>query len=198
MTRFVKPRFFEPMQQEAVESALRQLEIGDPEGRRIFVLALEYELAEYEKSAAETAEQAPMPADTGNLSELGSAAVAMSVLLKQLPPEPADALCDRLSTTDPFQRRFDHAYLDALAAENDRVAVACRELETQPVSGDRGLGAAESHFIALVAQAYAECFEIPAGTGENDPFYRLLVRIMAISGLEFPVSEELLASVLKR
>ena len=54
MTRFMKPRFFEPEQQAAVEAVLEQLDIGDLEGRRIFVLALEYELAEYEKNVART------------------------------------------------------------------------------------------------------------------------------------------------
>lgn len=198
MTRFVKPRFFEPKQQEAVESALRRLSIGDAEGRRIFVLALEYELAEYEKSAAEASEQQSMPAGTEMLSDLGSAAAEISGLLSDLVSTQAEALCDQLSTTDPFSRRFDRDYVAALAAENNRVAAACREMETQPVSGNRGLGVAESHFIALVAQAYAECFEISVTTGENDPFFKLLVRIMEISGIDFPISEEVLAGVLRQ
>lgn len=47
MTRFMAPRYFTQEQNDAVVQALTELGIGDDEGVRIFIIALEYELVEY-------------------------------------------------------------------------------------------------------------------------------------------------------
>ena len=81
MTRFMAPRYFDREQLQAVETLLEHLEIGDDEGRRIFIIALEYELAEYDNTSQNNNPPPPLPSPPENFQRVASAALT--------PPGPA-------------------------------------------------------------------------------------------------------------
>ena len=196
MTRFLAPRYFSPEQNSAVVQALNELGIGDEEGVRIFLIALEYELAEYVKQAAdhespEIKAEAPNP----ELAALSRDLVQASQQLEQIPAGSRRSLLQRLSAEDIFGRRHDQAYLDAVVTQLTRIANACmQEKCIQPTMPD--LGEAEKHFISVVAEAYFECFEASPGANGGEPFISLLRRITAVSGLDIPVEKSQLEPII--
>ena len=193
MTRFMAPRYFTQEQNQAVEQALQQLEIGDEEGVRIFIIALEYELAEYEKwGAADKPESKEIGsrAQDPELEKLSRDLVEAAQQLGRLPESSQSLLLDRLTTQDSFARIHDRAYLEAVVVELTRIAAACAvETQVRPVA-DRGLGEAERHFVGVVAEAYFECFERYPQADGGEPFTSLLRRIAEISGLHIPLNKE--------
>lgn len=194
----MKPRFFEPEQQAAVEAALEQLDIGDLEGRRIFALALEYELAEYEKNVARNPEPEPENDGGRELEEITAAVSGLSALLETLPEAIADELCTQLSSADIYQRRYERKYLTALTIELERVASACREMSRQVSSSRDQVDEAEIRFMEMVAEAYAECFEAQPSVDDEGPFVQLLEQIVRIADLGIRVQGPALPRILER
>ena len=194
----MKPRFFEPEQQAAVEAVLEQLDIGDLEGRRIFVLALEYELAEYEKNVARNLEPEPENDGGRELEGISAAVSGLSALLETLPEAMADELCTQLSSADIYQRRYERKYLTALTIELERVASACREISRQTSSSRDQVDEAEIRFMEMVAEAYAECFETQPSVDDGGPFVQLLEQIVQIADLGITVQGPALPRILER
>ena len=196
MTRFLAPRYFSPEQIGAVERALTELSIGDEEGVRIFIIALEYELAEYEKYASdqeppEMQTKAPDP----ELAALSRDLLQALTQIKQLPAESRRWMLERLSTEDMFDRRHDQAYLDAVTTQLARIAEACVcSTSDQHIIAE--LGEAEKHFIGVLAEAYFECFETAPGKNGGEPFISLLQRVVEISGLDIPLEKSRLEPIL--
>ena len=196
MTRFLAPRYFSPEQNSAVVQALADLSIGDEEGVRIFIIALEYELAEYEKYASDQ----PPPekktkAPNSELATLSGDLVELSEHLKQIPESSRQLLLESLSSEDTFDRHHDQAYLDAVATQLMRIARACMNaVRAQPAISD--LGEAEKHFISVVAEAYFECFEASPAANGGEPFISLLQRITEVSSLDIPLKKDELEPIL--
>lgn len=199
MTRFMAPRYFTPEQNGAVEQALKALNIGDDEGVRIFIIALEYELAEYENlgSARQPEQQVPdSPAPP--IEQLSQELATVASQLGQLPEAGRLWLLNGLTRQDPFARVHDQAYLDAVVAELMRIASVCAAGQ-RPVPTENGLGDAEKHFIGVIAEAYYECFEARPCDSGGEPFTTLLQRIFEISGLHIRLNkgelDQILASI---
>lgn len=200
MTRFMAPRYFTQEQNDAVVQALTELGIGDDEGVRIFIIALEYELVEYGKSLpAPTSEIPPSePVTQPILPELAQLAREITVVvegLSQLPDNSRRSLLERLSAQDPFARPHDQAYLDAVTTELTRIALICQQ-QQQPLTTDVVLREDEKQLIGAVAGAYFECFEsLPAADG-GEPFTSLLQRIVEISDLPIVLDKRELEPIL--
>ncbi len=199
MSRFVQPRYFDQAQSEAMESTLRQLAIGDDEGQRVFIIALEYELAEFENySSGEAADISP-PSEpvtepsavmtSGEFRAIAEAAAALASLLKQLTGEEQARLCEQLAASDTYSRQYGPGYLKALDIELKRLANTAQDETDEPAPdpaappAEKGLTDADQRLIATLAEAYAECFESDPRNQEGETFTRLLQRIMEISGL---------------
>ena len=202
MTRFMTPRYFTQTQQAAVEQAVRQLNLVDEEGLRIFIIALEYELAEYEKLAGTTA---PTVAPQAVVNEQPLAALQtltreldrVILQLKQLPEQAQQQLLTQLSAEDRFARPHTKSYLDAMVIELSRISTVCAQLQ-EGVAERTGLSATESHFISMVAEAYFECFELHPRENDGEPFATLLQRILEICGLKIALSSAVLQPILSK
>ncbi len=196
MTRFMAPRYFTQEQNDAVAQSLLQIGIDDEEGVRIFIIALEYELAEYEKCGpSNEPQQAKSETLDPELDSLSRYMAETAQLLEQTAESSRQLLLDNLSTDDPFVRCHEQAYLDAVAAEMKRIATACTNgRPVQTVVSN--LGASEKHFVSVVAEAYFECFETSPRADDGEPFTNLLRRIIEISGLQIPLKKEELEPIL--
>ena len=197
MTRFMKPQYFDPEQQKALERALENLKIGDDEGRRIFIIALEYELAEFEDRVEEAA--APAAADetgSGPLIELGAAARQLQSQLGDLAENDAEKLMAQLTSEDRFARGYGREYLQALQAELERLSAAGGQLASEPDQNEPDLSDSKRGLIATLAEAYAECFESEPATVGSEAFFRLLSEIIRICNLDIKLDEILLHQLL--
>ena len=196
MTHFMKPHFFDQAQKAALEKRLEQLKIGDGEGRRIFILAMEYELAEYEEDLPDETEQTIQSAPDENFGEIASATDILLVLLKGFSKKAGEELTDRLASGDRFSRQYDEKYLASLVTELERLSYACHVVSEKAPLTQAGLSKSASSLIAMIAEAYAECFEVDPLPEPDQPFARLLDEILRISGLEMQVTENALRAIL--
>ncbi len=153
MKRFVKPELFAPEQQQALENTLAKLRIGDDEGRKLFIRALSYALAEYDEKQDELQEQ-ESEKPTSPLEDIAATATSLATRLEQLSIPDAAKLSLHLSQMDPFNRGYDSAYLDAIGYELTRIASASKN---QALTA---LNSADREFLDLVEETYRECFEI--------------------------------------
>ena len=153
MKRFVKPELFDAKQQQALEKSLSKLHIGDDDGRKLFIRALSYALAEYDEKQEELQEQEGEK-PSSPLGDIAATATSLATQLEQLTTSDAKKLSQHLSATDPFNRGHDNAYLDAISHELVRIA----SVSDKP--GNTALNNADREFLALVEETYRECFEI--------------------------------------
>ena len=196
MTHFMKPHFFDQAQKAAIEKRLEQLKIGDDEGRRIFILAMEYELAEYEEDLPDETELALQSIPDENFGEIASAADTLSVLLKGLSGKAEEELTGKLASSDRFSRQYDEKYLTALVTELERLSSASHVGSEKAPLAQVGLSKSANSLIAMIAEAYSECFEVDPLPETDQPFARLLDEILRISGLEIQVTETALRAIL--
>jgi hypothetical protein len=202
MTRFITPRYFTEPQSQAVERSLQRLSIGDEEGVRVFIIALEYELAEYEKiprSETDTDDTpAPLPAVAPAVAGIAGLADETATAIGKLSADKRAQLLQRLSESDRFARRHDDAYLEAVTTELLRIVDACGTPAVQVVQVPVNvkLNPADEHFIRVVAEAYFECFETPATDNGGEPFYSLLQDIFEISGVQIELDADAMMELL--
>ena len=192
------PRYFSEPQHRAVEQSLERLGIDDEEGVRVFVIALEYELAEYEKRplSAATAQPEVIAQPSGALTKVCSVAAELAVLLQALPDNERATLLREVSASDPFRRNHEAAYLAAMVDELTRISNAGRALsDGQPSTAVIDPDAA--HFVRAVAEAYYECFEARPTENHGEPFFSLLRDIIEISGLQIELDADALMQLLR-
>jgi len=197
VAQFMKPHLFGEAQREEIIADLERLGVGDEEGRRIFVYALEYELAQFElQRSSEPPDQTPVPpAVTDRWSTLKSAAEALLSTLRGLDAAERTALLETLSTTDRFDRTHEPRYLAALEAELARLG----ELPTvrePPPSAPPTVSSAERRFVQTLAKAYHDCFETPATAAARGPFARLVATVLPPLGIDLRLSREQLREIL--
>ena len=176
MSHFTKPHLFDETQRQAVLKILDQLGTGDEEGQRIFVYALEHELAQYEDQQARelrVPEPEPEPRRGGVFSELHSACDDLRTLLHKLSTEYVRQLGDALTKDDPFAREYTAGYFSALESELERLVAACSRLEVQPQVAPP-TQSAKRRFVSMVAKAYYDCFEEAPSAATDGPFVALL------------------------
>ena len=186
MTHFMKPHYFEKTQRDAVADALQQLKIGDPEGRRIFIIALGYELAEYEEEEDSATSESAAVAHT--FSAIRKTADSLSQLLSELSAEATEHLTSELSSSDTYSRGYAEPYLNSLQDEINRLAFACRSIEEESSADKETPSESKNRLIANIAEAYSECFEADPLQGNGDIFIRLLKRISTISQLNMTIN----------
>lgn len=191
----MKPHFFDDGQKEAVEAALERLGVGDDKSRRIFKIALDYELTEYQKRCQHEAGKEPVVESDESLDKISAAAGALSEMLRQLPGESLDKLSEKLSAADAYARKYNGRYLDALQDEIGRVSDACKGVVE--VASGGGRESLDRHLVAMIANAYSECFEQAPLAAGGVPFLDLLKSIMAISHLDISGDKKVLKRWLK-
>ncbi len=207
MARFIQPQFFEPEQLTAIGGLLDRMAISDDEGRRVFIIALEYELAEYEKQRAEqpadempaTVASEPETAADPGLADLAESANGLLEQLQVLPPASADTLRARLQEGDPYRRRYPEQYLPALAQELERLVDACTD--AAPTTGASPsaptLGGADRRFVLAVAEAFEECFETDPAADDGAALLRILQQVVESCRLPLRLDQSLLRELLQ-
>jgi hypothetical protein len=193
----MKPHLFGEAQREEIIADLERLDVGDEEGRRIFVYALEYELAQFElqRSSEPSAQTPAPPAVTDRWSALKSTAEALLSTLRGMDAAERTALLDTLSATDRFDRTHEHRYLTALEAELARLG----ELPTvrePPPNDPPTISTAERRFVQTLAKAYHDCFEIPATAAARGPFARLIATVLPPLGIDLRLGPGQLREIL--
>lgn len=185
-------------QRAALERALKSLHLGDAEGRRIFLLALGYELAELAPQIAERlAEPPPPPVEQPPFcSEIESRARSLEARIAGLGADERELVLERLNEEDRFGHGFDSEYLDSLRSELARLAGACSSPEPPPPP-DPASDPAVQRLVALIAKAYDECFESVPGADIHGPFARLLATVFREVGLDLPVTSRLIQAGLE-
>jgi len=205
MARFIQPRYFEPEQIDAISALLDEMAISDDEGRRIFIIALEYELAEYEKSLEgtpaigdEETPQQPVDATPAELDRLRTTSAQLIGQLQSLPEAMAQSLLRRLQQSDPFQRQYEELYLLSLRVELERLISACGDGALQPtVTPATVMDEAGRQFVLSLAEAFAECFEQDPRAVEASAMHRLLQHIIDSCGLPLQLDQITLQQLLQ-
>jgi hypothetical protein len=200
MAQFMKPHLFGEAQREDILRSLTRMRVGDEEGRRIFVFALEYELAQFEAQREQTDEEAVTAAAlqaSPAVAPVGKAAGALLGALQNLTPDAEALLLEALAEGDSFRRRHDAAYLEALRSELHRLRDAADVEVAAAAPPEPSLTAAERRFLKTLAKAYHDCFETPATADPKGPFARMIAKLLPPLGIDVAVStadlEELLA-----
>ncbi len=190
MTHFMKPHFLSEEQKSALEVSVGQLAIGDEKSRRIFIIALDYELTEYDKQHRRE-RQEPMADDSDDtLEKISAAADALSGMLQKLPENSFSKLSQQLSAADDFARQYNGRYLNALQDEIGRVSAACQTKAAAPHG--RGVGKREQHLVGMIINTYRECFEKEPLEDDRELFLTLLGEIFGICRLEIKDTPEAL------
>jgi hypothetical protein len=182
-----------------LEKALARLGLGDEEGRRIFLLALGYELAAYVPRIAERLSEPPPDPPTElppRLAALERDVARMRAQLAAMGGEDRGALLQRMNDTSHFGHRYDEAYLEALDAELAALSAACAPPEP-PAPPDPSADPAVRELVGLIAKAYEECFDAVPDADVNGPFARLLATVFVQADLDLPVTSRLVQSGLE-
>lgn len=183
-SRFVDPYRTDADQRTAIRQVLDDLNISDEEGRRIFLLALEYEIGAFQQVVLEHLEpiEETGPADE-RLSDIAKAAKQLLDLLDAACEETRAHILQGMVNADIFNRIADTRYLASLQCEIDRLACAC---ETGLEADRRQQGPvneASRRFINMLANVYSECFETNPTAEPDEPFAHILKTIVEQTGL---------------
>ncbi|UHD16669.1 hypothetical protein [Thiocapsa bogorovii] len=238
---FLEPYRLSESARAALLECLCDHAVGDPESRELFAAAVEYGIASCRASAkgtrttektsvitepdvrpaempaAKPAERRaiePNPNPSAPLSALAETARQLVRALGALGDRSREAIGDRLRSSDPFDRVHDHAYLDAVSREVERIAeAAAAALDTPPAlphvspaaatpAPTTATHAAEPidetarRLVLRIADAYEACFETKVGTGSGYPFIPVLRLIAQNAEIALPAEDVRLLEVL--
>ncbi|HIP53586.1 MAG TPA: hypothetical protein EYH03_06210 [Chromatiales bacterium] len=172
-SRFLGPYQFDEEQRKLLDELFDRHDLGDEEGRRIFLLAVEYEIATLEEVT-----EAPSPDPTVSdeqplVTQIAESARALATLLNQLPPTAMEQIGKQLTELDPFRRLYGTRYFDALGEEILRLGALSPptpEAPPSPLLSDKS----SMKFLSMFADAYYDCFELLPSMDASGPFMELL------------------------
>jgi hypothetical protein len=201
--RFVEPYRLSDAQRAVILGHLEEQGVGDPESRRLFAAAMEYDLAgcqvlvEPPGAAREPAPQ-PGPNDEA-LAALAETARSLADQLSRFDAQTAQRLRQGLGETDRFKRTYGEGYLSCLRQELLRIGSACEaDTPRREVAAERApeVNEVARRFVARAASAFGECFELKASSEQGSPFTQALEAIAAATGMRFPADQRTLADIL--
>jgi hypothetical protein len=203
---FVEPWRLSDREKSAISKQLQKRKIGDVEGRRIFVGALEYELSAYRVAEAgqTAAEPSPPEVDLSALQTIDRVARELAAKLGEIPQDQEPALLETLEAQDEMGRGYSARYLDRLYQEACRLAEACglvaaalaAEQPSEPSPVD-ATSPAMLELIASLTHVFEECFEQTPTPAARGAFALTLKAVADSVGLEIPNSRSVLEQVLR-
>jgi len=210
-SRFVDPCHFSPEDKAALEQLLADAGIGDDEGRKLFVTAVEFEVGGLRsalRKETESAAQIPAPVVQHppskaqiELLQLGQSAAHFKSLLESTHKTARQRLGDMLSASDPFGREHGPGYLQHLAVELERISRACEGLEPvaepEPATPEPVIGPIAGKLVRQVARIYDECLEADPEKGGVETLAAVLGLIAGCTQLAIPAQKDVILDVLK-
>ena len=196
-SHFLEPRRLSAAQKAATEKALRRGKVGDEASRRLFIGAIEYELAELPLAARDAMPAPPPeparadPSPPPMLRVIAQSAQELARLLDGLPGESRARLLESLCRQDELCRGYDQRYLDQLQCEIGRIVNACA-LQMLPAGEPPPRRAAPEaspelrRFAASLANVFEECFEQTPTADPQGPFAGALSAIAEGVGVDIP------------
>ena len=204
-SRFVAPYYLQVEDQAAIAEILEQAQLSDDEGRRLFITAMEYEVAAYcanpdEQPVAVVVETLPLPGQSRvdeELAGLGDSAQQLAGLLSGSHKGARNTLLERLTESDTFGREHSERYLAQLELELGRIAEACIRRESVPEQPQAPpLGENARRLIVQLARIYGECLEVGMDPVQLELFSRILCIIRDSAQIALPCDGETLAGIL--
>jgi hypothetical protein len=205
-SRFIAPYYFQTEEQTAIAALLEQAQLSDNEGRRLFITAMEYEVASYCLTPDEgptpvvAAVAAPKPKSKAEIElvDLGRSAEQLLALLQGTHKTARKTLVERLTDTDAFGREHGERYLNQLELELGRIAEVCGQEEVaQEVPQAPPLGENARRLIVQLTRIYGECLEVNLIPDQMDTFARILCIIRDSAQIAIPCDPETLAGVVQ-
>ncbi len=185
-SHFVEPYHTDPDQRSVIRRVLEELDISDEEGRRIFLLALEYEIGAFQQVILEHLDPLETTAtDNEQMAHIATAAKQLSDLLIGAGDQTKANILKGMAHADIFNRIADNRYLASLECEIDRLACACEtRIETERRRQEPS-NQASRRFIKMLANIYSECFETKPRCESDEPF-AVILRVV-VEQTELPV-----------
>jgi hypothetical protein len=210
-SRFVDPCHFGTEDKAALVQLLTNAGIGDEEGRRLFVTAVEFEVGGLRPALQKEAETEPSPPPVPvvehppskahiELLQLAQSAAQFKSLLENTHKSARRQLCESLNASDPFGREHGTAYLEHLTLELGRISVACSAAETvpatEPATPKPVIGEAAAKLIGQVARIYDECLEADPRDNEAHVLIAVLRLIRDCTELPIPCDDQAVRELL--
>ena len=204
-SRFVAPYYLQEQDQNAIAEILEQAQLSDDEGRRLFVTAMEYEVAAYsanpdEKPVAVVVEHPSSPGQSRideELAGIGGSARQLAALLSGSHKGTRNILLERLSESDTFGREHGARYLIQLELELGRIVEACSRQPSEPAPPRiPPVGEHTRQLIVQLARIYSECLEVEMDPDQLEIFGRILCIIRDSAQISLPCDGETLSGIL--
>jgi len=204
-SRFVAPYNLQGRDHAAIEEILKQAQLSDDEGRRLFITAMEYEVATYcanpdEQPTTVAVETLPLPGQSRideELAGLGGSAQQLANRLSGSHKGTRNTLLERLTETDAFGREHGVRYLMQLELELGRIIEACDQRQQEPEQPRMpALGENTRSLIVQLARIYGECLEVGMDPVQMEIFGRILCIIRDSAQISLPCDEETLTDIL--
>ncbi len=195
---FVEPYQPDAEQRSAIRRVLDELDISDDEGRRIFMLALEYEIGAFQQVVLEHLEpvEETVPAADEGLGDIAQTAKQLLELLDAASAETSTRILQSMADADIFNRIADTRYLASLRCEIDRLACACERGMSSDHRPRNPADEAGRRFIDMLANIYSECFEAKPTPEPSEPFARILGTIVEQTALPVRFDEGFVREIL--
>ncbi len=196
-SHFVEPYSADPDQRSVIRQVLDDLDISDDEGRRIFLLALEYEIGAFQQVILKHLDPVEDTATVdAQMAHIATAAKQLSDLLVDAGDRTKASILKGMAHADIFNRIADNRYLASLECEIDRLACACEtSIETERRRQEPS-NQASRRFIKMLANIYSECFEARPGCEPDEPFPFILRIIVEQTGLPVRFDESFVRQTL--
>jgi len=205
-SRFVEATHLDQERKQRISRALAEERIGDDMGRTIFIGALEYQLSAFGRRLVRRDALPPKPAESSEdstqtlaLQAIAGQARTLVGLLQALPETSMADLTGALADQDRLSRGYDERYLRDLAAELERLGLACGAAGTAPVLEPEPPAedpTPSRPFVAKLAKIFEECFEMKPTAEADGPFRATLAMLEEITGLVIGHEPNFLADIL--
>lgn len=202
MSRFVEPYRFSETERKALFKLLRKCKAGDEEGRRILVIATEYEIGLCRDLAEHSTpeEVEPERVETSVTLEpnpIAEMAIEFGKLLRSATDSTRKTISEGMTETDPFGRQYNENYLEYLAHEVERLATAAGPQVNQKVEIRQPIPDYIRLFVHKMGEIYHDCLVEDPSPEEGSAFYQFMETIRTFADFKVQLTPGVLKDLLE-